>query len=157
MGVPAEDPLFGLPHHLLYSRHKGVQLFSQSLQGCLLHHVRRSFHPLDNLTGESFGLPNHASHRGQELLISLLQTIPVRSALGAHHASNFQNAKLLLVNRNGYARLGVPVADCEDHRLGTAGQPLRNAHIGLKDAANVVSRRARVDHVRVLPSDRRRH
>jgi hypothetical protein len=28
MGVAAEDPLFGLPHHLLHSRYKDVQLLA---------------------------------------------------------------------------------------------------------------------------------
>jgi hypothetical protein len=40
VGVAAEDPLFGLPHHLLHSRYKGVQFFPQPFEGGLLHHVR---------------------------------------------------------------------------------------------------------------------
>jgi hypothetical protein len=94
MGVASEDPLFGLPHHLLHSRYKEIQFFPQSFEGCLLHHVRRSFHPLDNLAGKSLGLPHHAPDCRQQLFVSLLQTLPVRSALGAHHAPNFQNAEL---------------------------------------------------------------
>jgi len=32
MGIAAEDPLLGLPHHWLDSRHEGVQLLAQSFE-----------------------------------------------------------------------------------------------------------------------------
>jgi hypothetical protein len=92
--VAAEDPLFGLPHHLLDSRHKGVQFFAQPFQGGLLHHLRGSFHPFNNLARKPFGLACHASYRGQEFLVSLLQAFPIRPAPGACDPPNFQNAKL---------------------------------------------------------------
>src|SRR6185369_7209047 len=93
MRVAAEDPLFGLPDYLLDARHHDIQLFTQAFQSRFLQPICGSLHAFNNLAGEAFGLAHHPPHRAQEFLVSVLQSLLVRPALGAHDPPDFQNSQ----------------------------------------------------------------
>src|SRR6516162_1740792 len=72
MRIATEDPLLGLPHHLLYPWHNRLHFLPQAFQSGLPHHLPCSLHPVGDFAGKSLGLSHYATYTTQKLFVSLL-------------------------------------------------------------------------------------